>query len=279
MKDLQLVKSDHFGEVEADIYSDGADMFMTINQLATCLEYASKSGVENILSRNEYLKKPEFSSTHKLWVDGKERETRAFNEDGIYEVTFLSGQPKAKKFRAWLREVVKSIRKTGFYGTPAAIDTMLSNPDTMIKMLTAYKEEKEGRATAETKVKELTPKATYCDHMLDNPGLVPISSIAKDFGMSARALNKMLHDYGVQYKQGDQWLLYAKYQDCGYVGSKPFDITHTDGSPDVKPQTQWTQLGRKFIYDLLKSNGILPIVERPPFIKAKGKQDNTAATA
>nr|WP_267901557.1 phage antirepressor KilAC domain-containing protein [Caproicibacter fermentans] len=136
-------------------------------------------------------------------------------------------------------------------------------------MLTAYKEEKEGRAAAETKVKELTPKATYCDHMLDNPGLVPISSIAKDFGMSARALNKMLHNYGVQYKQGDQWLLYAKYQDCGYVGSKPVDIVRKDGSPSVKPQTQWTQLGRKFIYDLLKSNGILPIVERPPFIKKK----------
>lgn len=184
MSNLQLVKSERFGEIEADIYSNGTDIFMTINQLAACMEYASKSGIENILSRNEYLKEPEFSSTHKLWVDGKERETRIFNENGIYEVTMLSGQPKAKEFRAWLREVVKSIRQTGFYGTPAAIDAMLSNPDTMIKMLTAYKAEKEGRAVAEATVKELTPKATYCDHMLDNPGLVPITTISKDYGMT-----------------------------------------------------------------------------------------------
>ena len=110
MNELKLIKSEHFGEIEADIYSNGSDMFMTISQLAACLGYASKSGVENIVSRNDYLKEQEFSSTHRLWVGGKEREARTFTEDGIYEVTMLSGQPKAKEFRAWIRGILKALR-------------------------------------------------------------------------------------------------------------------------------------------------------------------------
>lgn len=114
MNQLQLIKSEHFGEIEADIYSNDSDMFMTISQIADCLGYASKSGVENIVSRNDYLKGPEFSSTHRLWVPNKsgfsEQETRIFTEDGIYEVTMLSGQPKAKEFRAWIRGILKALR-------------------------------------------------------------------------------------------------------------------------------------------------------------------------
>lgn len=111
MNKLTLVKAEHFGEIEADIYSNGKEMFMTINQLAACLGYSSKSGVENIVIRNEYLKEEEFSTTHKLWVDGKEREARVFTEDGIYEVTMLSKQPKAREFRAWIRGILKALRR------------------------------------------------------------------------------------------------------------------------------------------------------------------------
>lgn len=111
MAELNLVKAEHFGEIEADIYSNGEEMFMTINQLAACLEYSGKSGIENIVMRNEYLKEKAFSTTHKLWVDGKKREARVFTEDGIYEVTMLSKQPKAREFRAWIRGILKALRK------------------------------------------------------------------------------------------------------------------------------------------------------------------------
>lgn len=85
---------------------------MTIAQLATALEYASKSAIEKMVQRNEYLKDTEFSATDILSApDGKEYETRIFTEDGIYEVTMLSRQPKAKEFRAWVRQVIKSLRK------------------------------------------------------------------------------------------------------------------------------------------------------------------------
>ncbi|WP_101697026.1 BRO-N domain-containing protein [Clostridium minihomine] len=112
MKNLQLVKSENFGSVKADIYSNGNDMFMTIDQLARCLEYTGSNAIEQILSRNQYLKNSEFSVTDKLsGTDGKQYNTRIFTEDGIYEVTMLSSQPKAKEFRAWIRKVLKGLRK------------------------------------------------------------------------------------------------------------------------------------------------------------------------
>ena len=109
---------------------------------------------------------------------------------------------------------------------------------------------------------ELKPKADYVDSILKNPGLVTITQIAKDYGMSGSSLNKKLNELGVQYKQSDQWLLYRKYQDKGYTFSETMEIVRSDGRPDVKMNTKWTQKGRLFLYELLKENSILPSIEK-----------------
>ncbi len=109
---------------------------------------------------------------------------------------------------------------------------------------------------------ELQPKANYVDIILNNKGLVTITQIAKDYGMSGRKMNKLLHEYGVQYNQSGQWLLYSKYHDQGYTHSKTIDITRADGRADVVMETKWTSKGRLFIYELLKGNGIIPVIER-----------------
>lgn len=110
MNSLQLVKSESFGEIQADIYSNGKDMFMTTRQLYECLD-ESKGTFDMRISRNPYLKEKEFSVTHKmLAADGKQYNTRVFTEDGIYEITMLSDSPKAKEFRAWIRKILKALR-------------------------------------------------------------------------------------------------------------------------------------------------------------------------
>ena len=109
---------------------------------------------------------------------------------------------------------------------------------------------------------ELKPKADYTDLILQNKGLVTITQIAKDYGMSGQAMNNKLHELGVQFNQSKQWLLYSKYHNKGYTHSETVPITHKDGSKDVSMTTKWTQKGRLFIYELLKSNGILPMIER-----------------
>lgn len=108
-------------------------------------------------------------------------------------------------------------------------------------------------------ISELQPKASYYDLVLQNKSLLSISKIAKDYGMSGTKMNKILHELGIQYKQGGCWLLYQKFADKGYTQSK----THAIDSEKSKLHTYWTQKGRLFIYETLKNKkGILPIIER-----------------
>ena len=111
-------------------------------------------------------------------------------------------------------------------------------------------------------INELKPKADYCDVILQNKGLSSINAIAKDYGMSGIELNKILHELGVQYRQGKQWLLYSKYQDKGYTQSQTIDITRSDGRADITMHTKWTQKGRLFLYELLKKENVLPVIEQ-----------------
>ena len=113
------------------------------------------------------------------------------------------------------------------------------------------------------KIAEYEPKASYLDTILNNKSLVTVGQIAKDYGMSAQALNKLLHDLRVQYKQSGQWLLYSNLHDKGYTHSSTTEIEHKDGSTSVRMNTKWTKKGRLFIYDLLKDNDILPTIEQP----------------
>jgi anti-repressor protein len=110
-------------------------------------------------------------------------------------------------------------------------------------------------------IAELNPKATYYDLVLQCSGAVSPSKIAKDYGKSAIWLNEKLHELGIQFKQGKVWLLYQKHASFGYTQSKTFPIVR-NGEPDTEMSTYWTQKGRLFIYELLKQNGIVPLIER-----------------
>ncbi|MNW46721.1 Phage antirepressor protein KilAC domain protein [compost metagenome] len=137
-----------------------------------------------------------------------------------------------------------------------------NSPEMVIKRAHEFLEKKVAELKTENLVliqqnNELQPKATYYDMVLQNKSLLSVSKIAKDYGMSAVTLNRKLNELGVQYKQGDIWLLYAKYQDKGYTQTS----THVIDADKSKVSTKWTQIGRLFIYDLLKANGILPMIE------------------
>jgi phage antirepressor YoqD-like protein len=110
---------------------------------------------------------------------------------------------------------------------------------------------------------ELKPKADYMDTILQNPDIVPITVIAKDYGMSGQEMNKLLHKFHVIYKSGKQWLLYSEHQAKGYTHSKTDTYRHKDGSvAGIYMNTQWTQKGRVFLYNLLKKHDVFPLIEQ-----------------
>lgn len=184
------------------------------------------------------------------------------NESGLYALIMGSKLPSAKEFKRWVTaEVLPAIRRHGLY----AMDDLLNNPDALILALEAYKKERERASRLEEAnhqkdqiILELQPKASYYDLILQSKTPVAVSQIAKDYGMSAKSMNALLHDLGIQFRQGRTWLLYQKYADQGYTQSKTFVV---DADKSVM-HTYWTQKGRIFLYEVLKREGVLPLIER-----------------
>ena len=171
--------------------------------------------------------------------------TVIINESGLYSLILSSRLPGAKRFKRWVTsEVIPSIRKNGVYATPETVEHLLGDPDFAIQTFTALKEEREKRMALElenarqkTAIAVMEPKADYHDIILQCKDLVPISVIAKDYGWSAIRMNKYLHEKGVQYKRGDTWVLYQKYAECGYTGTKTHEFKDDYDCSHAKIQT------------------------------------------
>ena len=194
------------------------------------------------------------------------RQTIIINESGLYALIFGSRLESAQRFKHWVTsEVLPSVRKHGAYMTDQVLEKTLQDPDFMIGLLTQLKDEREKRAQLEVKSKqqeqqiaEMKPKADYVDNILKSGKSLSVKQIAADYGMTSHAMNKLLHELGVQYKQSGQWFLYKKYLSSGYTKSE----TYVDKYGYPHMYTKWTQKGRLFLYELLKDNDVLPLMEQ-----------------
>lgn len=117
-------------------------------------------------------------------------------------------------------------------------------------------------AVQNQQITEMQPKASYYDVVLNYKDLITTTAIAKDYGKSAVWMNRYLHENGVQFKQGDIWILYQKYAEKGYTSTKTHSYADADGEMHTKVHTYWTQKGRLFIYELMKVDGVMPIIEQ-----------------
>lgn len=197
---------------------------------------------------------------------GRTQQAKFISEGNLYRLISHSKLPAAEQFEKWIfDEVLPSIRQHGLYAT----DQLLNDPDLAIAAFTALKKEREKAKALEERIAiqnqqivEMKPKVSYYDLVLNCRDLVAISVIAKDYGWSAKRMNSYLKDKGVQFKQGSIWLLYQKYAELGYTSTKTHSYNGKDGSVHTRPHTYWTQKGRLFIYSLLKSDDILPTIEK-----------------
>lgn len=176
-------------------------------------------------------------------------------EPQFYELAIKANNQAARSFQHWVtNEVLPSIRKTGSYSIKHKPDSyMIADP---VKRAERWIEERKA-------YEALVPKGQYFDSQMRNPGTMTVTEIAKDYGMSAREFNQLLHKYGIQFKQGKHWVLYHKYDGKGYTQYEPFAYNDNKGAHN---NLKWTQRGRKFIYDTLKEHGILPVLEQPELL-------------
>lgn len=219
--------------------------------------------IEGLL-KNEDTQKMFYKTTYIHEQNKQEYPMYLMNRDGFTLLVMGFTGKKAMQFKLkYIEAFNKMEQQIKELSEPSY---MISDPVKRAeKWIEEQKEKKlleENIAKKDQIIGELKPKADYTDVILKNKGLVTITQIAKDYGMSGQAMNKLLHKLGVQYRQSEQWLLYAKHHDKGYTHSETFDITRSDGSPDVKLNTKWTQKGRLFLYNKLKENGYIPMIER-----------------
>lgn len=197
---------------------------------------------------------------------GQMRKVTVINESGLYSLILSSKLPKAKEFKHWVTsEVLPAIRKHGAYFTPKTFDEILKSPLHLMTLLKNWQEDREEKERLQEvieiqnlQISEMTPKASYYDLILQSKEALPISIIAKDYGMSGKAMNQLLHTLKIQYPMSGTWLVYQNYAKKGYTCTKTVSIRE-DYS---KTYTNWTQKGRLFLYETLKQNGYLPLIEQ-----------------
>lgn len=249
--EIMLFKHDEFGEVRT-LVIDGEPWFVG-KDVATILGYKDTS---------DALKKhvdTEDKLSRRFADSGQNREMYVINESGLYSLVLSSKLPKAREFKHWVTsKILPSLRKYGAYFTPEALYQSLCKPENLIEILHALADEQKRNTDLSVENAQLSVKARYYDEILNSKNNVPVTQIAKDYGMSAIAFNKMLHEYGIQYPIRNSWVLYAEYANNGYTQSKTYKYAENKASM----HTCWTQKGRLFLYEFLRERGVLPMCER-----------------
>ena len=263
MNDLQIFNSEEFGEIRTVVVN---------NEPMFCLADVCKAlDLEQVSRVKSRLNKDGVTTSKVIDRLGRKQTATFINESNLYKTIFQSRKESAERFTEWVTsEVLPSIRKNGGYiaGQENMTDEELLEKAVLVAQRKIAERDKKIQAL-ETEVvemnntiSEMQPKVNYVDMILNSKSTVLVTQIAQDYGMSAKAFNKILNDLRVQHKVGGQWILYRQYQGLGYVHSKTIDITRSSGQADVVMQTEWTQKGRLFLYELLKKHGAYPLIER-----------------
>lgn len=259
---IQVFENNEFGSVRT-IEEDGKVLFCG-SDVAKALGYARPR--DAIRDHCDHaVKRRMVSTTTNQHGTTTEQEVEAsfIPESDLYKLAFGSKLSSAQKFTDWVTsDVLPTIRKHGAYLTPATLEAALDDPDYLLQLTLRYKAERDKRKALEAKIEEDRPKLDYYNAILRCKEAVPITVIAKDYGMSACAMNKKLNELGIQYKTSGTWCLYQKYADQGYTRTDTYHYRDSVGDDHANVHTKWTQKGRLFLYNALKSAGVLPRMEQ-----------------
>lgn len=257
MNEIQVLQRTTLLGKELTVYGNAENPLFLAKDIAEWIEYdvSSLNKLVNTVDEDERL-------VGTLFRSGQNRQVWMLTESGLYEVLMQSRKPIAKQFKKGVKAILKEIRTKGGYMAVKSDDTP---EEIMAKAIllanSTIERQKERISVLETEknlVEEqnrlMAPKAAYFDNVLQSEGLITTNIIANELGMSAKKLYKILKDLGVLYNQNGVYMLYAKYRGLGYDKYRTHTYTSdTTGMQVAKQYLCWTQLGRKFILDLVNS--------------------------
>ena len=281
MKELTIFENARFGQIRTSVTDAGEPLFCLAD---VCKALDINGGAGNVKSRLS----AKGIVTINTPTNGGVQQLNFINEPNLYKCIFQSRKKEAEAFQDWVcNEVLPSIRQTGGYLATSDTDTSeeilakavlvarktIERKDQRIKQLEhdAASQAKQLTEQASTikqqnkQIDELQSKAAYVDQILQSKSTVTTSQIAQDYGMSAKRFNQLLHDLKIQRKVNGQWILFAPYTERGYVHSETINLpVVANGVEYTKTvmHTKWLQSGRLFLYNMLKKNSILPLIER-----------------
>lgn len=257
MNEIQVLQRTTLLGKELTVYGNAENPLFLAKDVAEWIEYdvSSLNKLVNTVDEDERL-------VGTLFRSGQNRQVWMLTESGLYEVLMQSRKPIAKQFKKGVKAILKEIRTKGGYMAVKSDDTP---EEIMAKAIllanSTIERQKERISVLETEknlVEEqnrlMAPKAAYFDNVLQSEGLITTNIIANELGMSAKKLYKILKDLGVLYNQNGVYMLYAKYRGLGYDKYRTHTYTSdTTGMQVAKQYLCWTQLGRKFILDLVNN--------------------------
>lgn len=275
MNELKIFSNQEFGDVRT--IKSGDNVLFCARDVAIALKYKKPNNAINRHCKHATLFQGIITDSL-----GRKQDANFIPYGDVVRLAVKSELPNADKFEEWIfDEVIPSVMKYGAYLTPDKIEEVLTNPDTIIRLATELKQEREAKQKAlvaleqvNKELEEAKPKLTYYDTILNSVGTMTSSQIGADYGMSAIKLNKILNEQKLIKKVNNQWILYAKYQNQGLTESKTFDVEHGSivGS---YVSTRWTQKGRLKIHEILTNLGYVANVDKS--INRMSKRDKFVA--
>jgi prophage antirepressor-like protein len=246
------------------VYGTAENPLFLAKEVAEVLNYSesNSSKLTNLVESDEKVR-------NIITTPGGNQEVWLLTEDGLYEVLFQSRKPIAKEFKKGVKEILKTIRKTGGYlatkqdDTPEEImaraltiaQATLAKREERLKQLEAQTEQQQATIDLQDKeIKEAAPKVSYYDNHLLSVNAMTTTQISKEIGMSAEKLNNKLKELGIQFKQSGQWLLKSPYDKWGMHETRTNIFTSERGNTHTNTYTVWTQKGRRFIIALYEND-------------------------
>ena len=236
---IQIFENQEFGTIRTMSNEHGEVMFCG-KDVAEALGY---SNTKDALLRHV---ETEDKLGSRITTSGQSRTMTFINESGLYSLILSSKLDSAKRFKHWVTsEVLPSIRKQGGYMVARADErdeVILARALQIMETAVQRRDEEIAR---------LKPRAEYADHVLDAITCITTTQLAKELGMTAQQLNRLLCEMRIQYWQSGQYMLYADYARMGLAKSRTSTHTTSSGVVLTEVYLVWTERGREFIHQLL----------------------------